>query len=86
MPDTTELLQRGIALAKAGRHEEARDLLLQVIEQDERNESAWLWVSGVVDNDDDRAIALENVLAINPNNEWAKRGLTILGRPLPNVG
>ena len=80
MSDTNALLQQGIALAKAGRHEEARELLLQVIDQDERNETAWLWISGVVDNDEDRGIALENVLLINPNNEWAKRGLAILGR------
>ena len=83
MPDTTELLQKGIALAKAGRREEARNILLQVVEQDERNESAWLWISGVVDTDDDKAIALENVLTLNPNNEWAKRGLQLMGRPLP---
>jgi tetratricopeptide (TPR) repeat protein len=80
MSDTHALLQQGIALAKAGRHEEARAMLLQVIDLDERNETAWLWISGVVDNDEDRGIALENVLQINPNNEWAKRGLAILGR------
>ncbi len=83
MSDINVLLQQGIALAKAGRHEEAREMLLQVIDQDERNETAWLWISGVVDNDEDRGIALENVLQINPNNEWAKRGLQILGRPRP---
>ena len=83
MPDTTELLQQGIALAKAGRRDEARTVLMQVVEQDERNESAWLWLSGVVDSDDDKAVALENVLTLNPNNEWAKRGLQMLGRPLP---
>ena len=83
MPDTTELLQQGIALAKAGQREEARSILMQVVEQDERNESAWLWLSGVVDSDDDKAVALENVLALNPDNEWARRGLQMLGRPLP---
>ena len=83
MPDTTELLQQGIALAKAGQREEARTILMQVVEQDERNESAWLWLSGVVDSDDDKAVALENVLTLNPDNEWARRGLQMLGRPLP---
>jgi tetratricopeptide (TPR) repeat protein len=83
MPDTTELLQQGIALARAGQREEARNILLKVVEQDERNESAWLWLSGLVDSDDDKAIALENVLTLNPNNEWAKRGLQLMGRPLP---
>ena len=83
MPDTSQLLRQGIAYAKAGRRQEARDLLLQVVELDEQNESAWLWLSGVVDSDDDKTVALENVLALNPNNEWAKRGLRILGRPVP---
>ena len=83
MPDTSDLLQQGIAYAKEGRRQEAREILLQVVELDDQNESAWLWLSGVVDSDDDRAVALENVLALNPNNEWAKRGLGILGRPVP---
>jgi len=83
MPDTSDLLQQGIAYAKAGHREETRDILLQVVELDEQNESAWLWLSGVVDSDDDKAVALENVLALNPNNEWARRGLRILGRPVP---
>jgi Flp pilus assembly protein TadD len=83
MPDTSDLLQQGIALAKAGQREEARNILMRVVELDEQNESAWLWLSGVVDSDDDKAVALENVLALNPNNDWAKRGLKLLGRPVP---
>ena len=71
-------LKQGIAAVKAGRKAEARKLLTQVIEQDERNEMAWLWLSGAVDADEDRRICLENVLAINPNNEMAKRGLASL--------
>jgi len=40
-PQTTDLLQQGIAAAKAGQKEEARRLLTQVVEGDERNERAW---------------------------------------------
>jgi Flp pilus assembly protein TadD len=83
MPNTSDLLQQGIAYAKVGQREEARSILLQVVELDEQNESAWLWLSSVVDSDDDKAVALENVLALNPNNKWAKRGLRLLGRPVP---
>jgi len=68
-------LRQGIAALKAGRKAEARHLLMQVVEQDERNEMAWLWLSGAVDTDEDRHICLDNVLAINPNNAAAKRGL-----------
>jgi hypothetical protein len=83
MPNTSDLLQQGIALAKAHHTDEAREILLQVVDQDQMNEAAWLWLSGVVESDDDKAVALENVLHINPNNEWARRGLQILGRWLP---
>jgi tetratricopeptide (TPR) repeat protein len=48
---------------------------LQVIELDERNEQAWLWLSGVVESVEDRRTCLENVLAINPNNANARLGL-----------
>ncbi len=70
-----DLLSQGIAAAKAGQREQARDLLMQVVQQDQYNEKAWLWLSGVVDSDEDRCLCLENVLEINPDNAWARRGL-----------
>jgi len=72
------LLEQGIAALKAGRKAKARNLLMQVVQQDKRNEVAWLWLSGTVDTDKERRICLENVLAINPNNEVARRGLASL--------
>jgi len=81
MSDSTQaarLLRAGIAAAQAGRAEEARQTLLQVTELDERNERAWLWLSGVIESSDDRRICLENVLAINPDNPHAQRGLQLL--------
>jgi Tetratricopeptide repeat len=68
-------LAEGIAKAKAGQREEARELLLRVVERDERDALAWLWLSGVVDSDDDRRVALENVLEIEPENAAARAGL-----------
>ena len=75
---TDDFLKQGIAALKAGRKAEAHNLLMQAIQQDERNEMAWLWLSGTTDTDEDRRICLENVLAINPNNEAARRGLAML--------
>ena len=72
------MLNRAIVAAKAGRNAEARQLLEAVLDADERNERAWLWLSGVVDNDEERAICLENVLSINPDNQAARRGLAML--------
>jgi hypothetical protein len=75
---TDDLLQQGIAALKAGHKAEARNLLTQVVEQDQHNEMAWLWLSGAVEADDDKRTCLENVLAINPNNTAAKRGLAMI--------
>jgi tetratricopeptide (TPR) repeat protein len=84
-----DLLREGIAAAKAGQRERARDLLMRVLEQDEENALAWLWLSGVVDSLDDREICLENVLTLNPDNEAARKGLAFVQKqkevqaPLP---
>jgi hypothetical protein len=48
---------------------------MRVVAQDERNASAWLWLSGVVDSMEDREVCLENVLAVDPDNAAARRGL-----------
>jgi tetratricopeptide (TPR) repeat protein len=74
-PDPDELLREGVAAAKAGRREDARDLLAKVAEVDETNIVAWLWLSGVVDSLEERQICLENVLVLDPGNEVALRGL-----------
>jgi tetratricopeptide (TPR) repeat protein len=71
-------LPEAIRAARAGQREEARTLLLQIVEDDENNELAWLWLSGVVEADEERRVCLENVLALNPNNEAARRGLAKL--------
>ena len=80
-----ELLRRGIAAAKAGRAEEARQILLHVVELDERNAQAWLWLSGVVDAREDRRVCLENVLAIDPENPHARQGLCHLDRQAAEI-
>ena len=75
-----ELFQRAIAAYKAGHRGEARALLLQYVESDQRNEMAWLLLSNLVPDIEDRIIALENALTINPNNEKAATQLWKLKR------
>jgi tetratricopeptide (TPR) repeat protein len=75
MPRTEDLLQQGIAAARAGQREEARALLVQAVEADERNEQAWLWLAGVVDDPEDMRTCLENALDLNPGNVKAQQGL-----------
>lgn len=89
MVPSDELLRRGIEAAKAGQVVKAHRLLQQVVEREPQNEKAWLWLSGVVETDDQRSVCLQNVLAINPHNQAAQRGLTALRqkavavKPLP---
>ena len=85
MSTTNELLQEGIQAAKSGQVDKAHQILKQVIEQEPRNETAWLWLSGVVETDGQRVICLENVLAINPHHEAARRGLQALQQKVPAV-
>jgi tetratricopeptide (TPR) repeat protein len=68
-------LRDGIAAARAGRRDEARELLMRVVEANEASEQGWLWLSGVVDTDEDRLICIENVLTLNPHNAQARAGL-----------
>jgi hypothetical protein len=75
-----DLLDDGIAAAKRGENELARELLHQVVSIDQKNETGWLWLSSVVDSDEDRAICLQNVLVLNPDSDPAKRGLERLGQ------
>jgi tetratricopeptide (TPR) repeat protein len=79
------LLQLGIQAAKAGRREQARELLLQVVEQDQENIQGWLWLSGVLEDPEEQRICLENVLMIDPNNATAQKGLSLLPKR-PAVG
>lgn len=78
-------LQQGIDALKAGRRDEARSRLMRVIEQDERNEMAWLWLSGAVDTEEQRYTCLKNVLAVNPYNGTAKRGIESLRKRSPGL-
>jgi tetratricopeptide (TPR) repeat protein len=75
---TDNLLEQGISAALTGRREEARALLAQVVEADDRNEQAWLWLSGLVEDPEDIRTCLENVLHLNPDNVKAQHGLAWL--------
>ncbi|HET9914324.1 MAG TPA: hypothetical protein VFQ13_20690 [Anaerolineales bacterium] len=71
-------LQQGIMAAKAGDKHRAFDLLTRAADDPATSEQAWLWLSGVVNDDPERLYCLNNVLRINPNNDAAKRGAAML--------
>src|SRR5689334_23944910 len=79
-PDIHNLLHQAMDALTRGDKPLARDLLTSVLEVDDRNEQAWLWLSGAVDSPAEQRICLENVLTINPGSTAAKQGLVYLDK------
>lgn len=77
-------LQEGISALKAGDKVTARRLLGRAIQQDPKNHLAWLWLSGAVETDQERLTCLNKVLALDPENETAKRGMASLQKSKPS--
>jgi hypothetical protein len=88
-------LTRAIEYTKSGDKAKARQLLTELIRDEPNNESAWLWMSGVVEKPDRQIYCLQQALRINPNNQHASMGLAKLtsqnsqfagsGRQVPGV-
>lgn len=74
------LIKEGVAALQAGRKQDAQKLLTRATQLDERNEEAWLWLSATVDSLENQQICLENVIAINPGNTRALKGLEAIKR------
>ncbi len=84
MPGQIEsLLQKGMEAARAGDRKRAYDIFVHIVELDERNEQAWLWLSSIVERRADREVCLENVLWINPDNTYAATSLEHLRQQPP---
>lgn len=81
-----QVLQQGIDAAKAGEIDQARFLLLDVVEQDQTNETAWYWLYQIFDRVDDKRVCLENLVIINPHNRWAKQKLLEHLTAYPSTG
>lgn len=73
------MVRAGVDAYRAGNKPEARTLLERAIEIDGYNETAWLWLSAVVETPEEQQTCLENVLVINPVNDRARQGLKSLG-------
>ncbi len=73
--EAMRLYQRGVAAARGGQRRIAAGLLTRSVQLDPHNESAWLWLSGVLDDPHQIAFCLHTVLKLNPVNERARQGL-----------
>jgi hypothetical protein len=79
-------LNDAIQHIRVGNREQGRQILEELLEDNEGSEEVWLWLTAAVDSDEDREICLENVLALNPNNLVAQRGLDALQAGTFNAG
>lgn len=79
-------LQEGIIAAKSGQPEQARFRLLDVVEQDQTNETAWFWLYQLFERLEDKRICLENLIIINPHNQWARQELVNLNHKPVSAG
>jgi hypothetical protein len=76
-----------------GQTARARDLFTRLLRADSSKAEYWLWMSTLVDTDQERIYCLESALRVDPDNEAAKRGLIILGarqaddevKPVPTI-
>ena len=72
------MLRAAVEAYRNGNKAGARVLLEKILEIDEYNENAWMWMSATVETPDEKRTCLENVLVINPNNEKARIGMKSL--------
>lgn len=71
-------LALGIEAAREGEIEVARDLLSQVVEEDENNVQAWQWLARITNDVDEKRIYLTTILQLDPGNEYATTALETL--------
>lgn len=78
-----ELLQAGIAAAKAGNRAQAAGLFMQVVKLDPACEQAWLGLGYCLPEAERRVYCFQRVLALNPHNRVARAELARLSQPEP---
>lgn len=77
-----QLLSAGMASAKSGDRQHARQLLSRAAEMKPADSRPWLWLSATTDDPQEQREYLENALAADPNNSAARRGLVLLSDKL----
>ena len=78
-----ELFQTAVQKAKAGERSQARHMLLQFVDTNPEHELAWLWLSELVEEPEDKIIALENALTLNPQRTQTQTRLNKLRQKYP---
>jgi len=75
MPSSDQMLQEGIAAARAGDRARAKSILAAVVQTDPASEQGWLWLGLCLTTSDQRDYCFRRVLTLNPRNVEARRAL-----------
>jgi hypothetical protein len=78
LTDPQNDLQAAIEAIQFGNRETGKRLLAQVLHAAPQNIQAWIWMSEVVDTDEQRRECLRRVLALDPQNHAARATLARL--------
>ena len=70
-----EFMRAGNVAYAQGDREEAHYLWRRAANLDPHSEQVWLALLNVLDNEEDRRVCLQNIVAINPNNVQARERL-----------
>ena len=73
-------LQLGIEAAKAGKLSLALEHLKAAVVEEPENPEVWVWLSGIIDDEEKQLIFLKKALELDPNNSAAQRGIAYLHR------
>jgi hypothetical protein len=84
-PESEMLLRRAMAAVNAGDLVQGRAMLEKILENDARNDWAWIWLSGCVEGALQRRVCLQQALKINPENQAALDGMKVLDGELVQV-
>lgn len=85
MPQADPMLQEAIQALEAGQAAKAREILTRLLQADADNPSYWVYLSAAVESPKERRFCLERALALDPENEAARRGLILLGAQAPEA-
>ncbi|MBN1313039.1 MAG: hypothetical protein JXB30_16625 [Anaerolineae bacterium] len=80
MPPTIDSTRQAIELAKAGKTQEARGMLVDLLKVDQNNVDIWATLARLSETPKDAAYCLKQVLRIQPDNEWARSSLQHLSQ------
>ena len=64
---------------REGNKSRARELLTQLIKEDQSNATYWTWMSATMETAKERIYCLQTAIKLDPENVTAKRGLILLG-------